>query len=467
MWGDGVTITMLKNTFAVVGPHLCHIVNSSLRTGIVPQEWKEALVIPLFKRGDRDDPANYRPISILSVVGKLCEKVVCSQLSMYLQSNHVLSLCQHGFRPDHSTETAMLETVGYLTANIDQGRISTLLAADTSRAFDTVEHSRLIEKLGWYGIDTHWFREWLINRTQKIKGSNSEALSVTHGVIQGSLLGPKLFSIFTNDLAPHIANGKLVMYADDCQFLDSDSPDELGMLKERVESTLKIALKWFTQNRLKINPNKTELLVIKSRQRKHIEHISITFGNNVIQPSPHAKILGVYVDSSLSWEKQVSQVCRRCYSILLSLSKLRNKIPLETKKLLVQALVFPLVSYCLPVWGGCVKTQGNRVQKAINFGARIVSGVKRREHITPVLEALCWLRFDEMVQERDVALVKRLLSSDPPPALASSLSKRSEISNRTTRSTVMDMLELPRVRTEHARRSFPFRTVSAWNGGLK
>ena len=136
-----------------------------------------------------------------------------------------------------------------------------------------------------------------------IKGSNSEALSVTHGVIQGSLLGPKLFSIFTNDLAPHIANGKLVMYADDCQFLDSDSPDELGMLKERVESTLKIALKWFTQNRLKINPNKTELLVIKSRQRKHIEHISITFGNNVIHPSPHAKILGVYVDSSLSWEK--------------------------------------------------------------------------------------------------------------------------------------------------------------------
>ena len=150
--------------------------------------------------------------------------------------------------------------------------------------------------------------------------------------------------------------------------------------------------------------------------------------------------------------------------MLLSLSKLRNKIPLETKKLLVQALVFPFVSYCLPVWGGCVKTQGNRVQKAINFGARIVSGVKRREHITPVLEALCWLGFDEMVQERD-ALVKRLLSSDPPPALASSLSKRSEISNRTTRSTVM--LELPRVRTEHARRSFPFRTVSAWNGGLK
>ena len=136
----------------------------------------------------------------------------------------------------------MLETVGYLTDNIDQGRISTLLAADTSRAFDTVEHSRLIEKLGWYGIDTHWFREWLINRTQKIKGSNSEALSVTHGVIQGSLLGPKLFSIFTNGLVPHIAKGKLVMYADDCQFMDSDSPDELGMLKERVESTLKIAL---------------------------------------------------------------------------------------------------------------------------------------------------------------------------------------------------------------------------------
>ena len=247
---------------------------------------------------------------------------------------------------------------------MDQGRISTLLAADTSRAFDTVEHNRLIDKLGWYGIDAHWFADWLRNRTQQIRGGGSQVLQVTHGVIQGSLLGPKLFSIFTNDLPSHVSHGMLTMYADDCQFMDSDSPIHLNTLKQRVESTLETALNWFTQNRLKINTCKTKLLVIKSRQRKMVGNFCIKFGGNDIKPSPHAKILGVYVDSALSWEKQVSQACHRCYSVLFGLSKLRNKIPIETKKLLVQALVFPHIYYCLPVWGGCVKTQSERIQKA-------------------------------------------------------------------------------------------------------
>ena len=236
----------------------------------------------------------------------------------------------------------MLETVNYLTNNMDQGYVSTLLSADTSRAFDTVEHGCLIVKLGWYGIDEHWFKGWLGNRTQKIRGSEIQALPVTHGVIQGSLLGPKLFSIFTNDLASHLTHGKLVMYADDCQFLDSEMPKHLSTLKQRVECTLEIALNWFTQNCLKINPSKTELLIIKSRQRKGIDTFCIKFGNNVIKPSPHAKILGVYVDSSLCWERQVSQVCRRCYAILFSLSKMRFKIPSETQKLLLKPLYSPI-----------------------------------------------------------------------------------------------------------------------------
>ena len=134
------------------------VVNSSLVTGQVPAEWKSATVLPLFKKGDPADPGNYRPISILSVVGKLCEKLVNSQLSSYLEKNHILSKSQHGFRSGHSTETAMLDTVSYLITNRDSGRISTMLAADTSKAFDSVEHNSLLEKLGWYGINSHWFK---------------------------------------------------------------------------------------------------------------------------------------------------------------------------------------------------------------------------------------------------------------------------------------------------------------------
>ena len=142
---------------------------------------------------------------------------------------------------------------------MENGLITTLLAADTSRAFDSVEHKQLVDKLGWYGVDRHWFGDWLCNRTRRIQGSVAGALPVTHGVVQGSILGTRLFLLFTNDLASHLPFGKQVIYADDVQFIDSDAVENLATLKQRVENTLELALKWFTQNRLKINPNKTEL----------------------------------------------------------------------------------------------------------------------------------------------------------------------------------------------------------------
>ena len=156
---------------------------------------------------------------------------------------------------------------------MENGLITTLLAADTSRAFDSVEHEQLIDKLGWYGVDWLWFDDWLCNRTQRIQGSSAGALPVTHGVVQGSILGPRLFLLFTNDLASHLPFGKQIVYDDDVQFIDSDTVENLVALKERVENTLELALKWYTQNRLKINPNKTELLVIKSR-KKNVNRIS-------------------------------------------------------------------------------------------------------------------------------------------------------------------------------------------------
>ena len=460
---DGVTVQMLRDTFPVTGPHILHVINSSLRTGEVPARWKKACVVPLFKKGDRCDPGNYRPLSINSVPGKLCEKCVCNQLSPYLDQNHVLCNSQHGFRSGHSTETAMIDSLHFISSNMETGHICTLLAADTSRAFDSVEHERLMAKLGWYGVDRHWFDDWLQNRTQEIQGSGAGTLPVTHGVVQGSLLGPRLFLIFTNDLTSHLPHGKQVTYADDVQFLDSDTIENLALLKQRVEKTLEVALGWFKQNRLKINPSKTELLLIRAPKKKCDPHFSIKFGDSEIRPVPCAKILGVYVDSTLTWEKQVSQVTRRCYHVLVGLSKLRHKIPYVTKKMLIEALVFPHIIYCCTVWGSCTATQRYRIQKAINFAARIITGVARRDHISPALEALGWQRFEGMLMERDVAMIRRLMSPDAPPALADVVQRRSDVTERRTRGTGGDRLELPRIRTERARRSFPFRAVSSWN----
>ena len=273
----------------------------------------------------------------------------------------------------------------------------------------------------------------------------------------------RLFLLFTNDLASHLPFGKQVIYADDVQFIDSDAVEHLATLKQRVENTLELALKWFTQNRLKINPNKTELLILKPIKKKCDSHLSIRFGDSEIKPTPCVKIIGVFIDSALVWEKQVSQVTRRCYSVLVGLSKLRHRLSYDTKKLLVEALVFPHIIYCCTVWGGCTATQKHRIQKAINFAARVVTGLARREHVTSALEALGWVRFEGMLGRRDEALIRRLLSPDAPPALAQLVQRRSEVTQRSTRGAHGDQLELPKIKTERARRNFPYRAVSAWN----
>ena len=212
---DGVTIGMLRMTFPVVGPHLLSVVNASLVSGKLPAEWKVASVIPLHKSGPVDDPTNYRPLSLLSTVAKITESVVCVQLMTYLLQHDILTDAQHGFRPGRSTESAMLDAVGFLMEGLDSGLIGCLTTADISKAFDSVQHPRLLEKLGWYGIDTHWFKDWMSDRCQMVRGGR-DVRPVTHGVIHGSLLGPTLFLIFTNDLPSYI-DTKIVMYADDVQ----------------------------------------------------------------------------------------------------------------------------------------------------------------------------------------------------------------------------------------------------------
>ena len=295
-------------------------------------------------------------------------------------------------------------------------------------------------------------------------GATDDALDVTHGVVQGSILGPILFIIFTSDLPQHLPNCKLVSYADDCQFFDAETPSEIQTLKCKVENTLSTVLTWFTQNRLKINPSKTEMLVIKSRRQTANTDFSVSFGDDEISPSDSVKILGVTLDSHLSWDSHVGTVVRRCNMILIGLARLRHKLPKCTRQLLVQALVFPHIRYCLTVWGNCSASLKARVQKLINFGARIVSGLGRRDHVTPVLKELGWSTVDEMLRERDIAVMRGLLSpSCEAHALTEQLLHRSEVSVRQTRAVANGQLQLPRVRTEFARRSFTYRAISAWN----
>ena len=265
---DGVPLSAVRRCMSVLSPHLLKIVNKSLVTCQFPESWRLGTVVAVYKQaGDPSIASNFRPITLLSHLSKIVEKVVFNQFATYISERNILYERQYAYRHCHSTEDAVLDAVDWICQNIDSGYVSTIITADLSKAFDSIDHGVLLCKLGWYGIDPSWFASYLGGRSQVVRGGSATATAVTHGVPQGSIVGPILFSLFCNDLPCHL-DVEPVIYADDTHLLDRAKPEpqHLIALKARIENTLSVMQNWYRLNSLKMNPQKTECIVIGSRQ---------------------------------------------------------------------------------------------------------------------------------------------------------------------------------------------------------
>ena len=249
------------------------------------------------------------------------------------------------------------------------------------------------------------------------------------------------------------------------QLLDSAHPDNLSGLMSRQEETLLIVRSYFTSNSLKMNPSKTTLILVGTPQNlKKTSSFRINIAGHILTPSLSVKLLGVTLDRSLLWDEHICSVVKKCYSILVCLYKIRHHLTPEARKLLIQSHVFPHILYCLSVWGGAAACHLSRVQKILYFGARIVTGTRIRDHITPALETLGWPSVRDLVAHRDCIGVFRALSDKQAPLAVRSLFRhRADVSQRVTRATAAGELELPALRLSLSRRVFSYRAASSWN----
>ena len=452
---DGLPASLFKSFLGRIGHPLLHVFNSSITSGIVPSCWKTAEVVPIYKgKGDKNSASSYRPISLLSVPSKIIERLVALQLRAYLDECCVMADEQFGFRPNHSVEHALTTLTESIRSSMDQGDICLLASLDLSRAFDSVNHDILLEKLCQYGIDHPWFYSYLSGRSQFVRGCNDKGF-VSSGVPQGSVLGPLLFNMFVNDL-PTVASGlcSIVQYADDTQVMVSGPPQDVSVITTRLQVILRRLGDWFSRNRLALNVSKSQVILFGSKATlRRVELKSVDVFETTVPIKSSILSLGVTIDSCLTWREHICVVIGKCTGMLIRLSLLRHIMPLRTIVLLINSLVLPHLRFCIAVWGNCNLTQCKRVNKIVKFARRIAGREGNR---------LAW--HGDVGSEHNIAALKIvrqcLLSPESMSPLLTALFKERQ-SNRETRQ--LENLDLCIPRTEVKKASLSYNGSKLWN----
>lgn len=389
---DMISVKILKAIAHSISNCLAHLVNISVTSGRFPPILKIAKVIPVHKKKNATgDLTNYRPISILSSISKVMEKLVYDRMLSYLNKFSSITDCQHGFRAGRSTETAAYQFAEFVYTSLDDGVYVAGLFFDLSRAFDCLNINFILEKLynlGFRGVFLDWIRSFLVDRHifVRVGQRDSDEYPLEMGVPQGSVLGPLLFLLFINDLPDYIrnfivifiSNILMIMFADDVSFMVTAS--SLTELKSRCELLAEFFSDWCYKNVLILNVNKTDLIHFRVRDNSERLVLNLTHGR--LESSDGVRFLGLHVDGSLTWQNHTEFVCKRLSSAFYALKRLRTSFPLQSIVGMYYSLAYSHMSYNTMLWGAssgssCVFVAQKRI-------IRLMFGLKPQESCKPV-----------------------------------------------------------------------------------
>ena len=406
---DGIHARILREGIDSITEALRQIFKRSLNFTEIPQDWKLANVVPIFKKGRKDDVSNYRPVSLTSIVCKILEKVIKTSVWEHLDKYKLIRDTQHGFRSGRSCLTNLLEFLEYITKQLDEGNNVDVIYLDFSKAFDKVPHLRLVHKLrshGIRGVVADWIGEWLRGRKQRVvlNGVKSDWKDVVSGVPQGSVLGPLLFLIYINDLDVGV-NSKISKFADDTKIASTvQSPHE----NYKIQKDLDRLVAWAETWQMEFNPQKCKVMHIGKDNR----NFSYDMEGCWLETVEEEKDLGVVVDKKMKFSKQCLEARNRANRTLGFINRNVSYKSKEVVRSLYNAYVRPHLEYCIQAWSPHYKQDINMLEAVQRRATRMIPSLRRLEY-TDRLKELNMFSFERRCIRGDmIELYKMFSDSD-------------------------------------------------------
>ena len=453
---------------------------------VFPSIWKHAKVVPLLKKGDPLIPKNYRPVALLPIFSKILERVVFNQLVTYFDSNGLIHPNHHGSRSGHSTTTALIQMYDSWVEEVDVGNMVGVMMVDLSAAFDMVDYQLLLQKLELFGLDKEalsWMGSYLIGRKQSVfvDGSLSPPLGIECGVPQGSILGPLMYILYTNDIPdlPHdhpVSVAQPVPYCHDCGgtvcYVDDSTYSLARSDPEALSSALtyqyQVIADYMAANRLVINGEKTHLLVLGNRSMDEKRKlVTLKAGTHTIVPSKVEKLLGCMVSDNLKWRDHIlngeQSMVKQLRSRVNALAIISSRGDFNTKLITANGIVMSKLCYLIQLWGGCEGYLLHALQVLLNKAARLVTGYSRFTSTRRLMDSCRWLSVKQLIAYQSIVMIHKTIHTRRPHYLHSRLNLEFDYGTRQQSSGCIRFDQTYRYKGDLPKNSFRVRGTISYN----